>query len=127
MIRAASASAIRRSRTTPTPITIPVRANNFYTNVGDGYATALLPNGQPATFQQGFPLPVPVSIPSNGILPAIGSQLLSQSDVHHQPELQESLRGDLEHRGAASAAGALGLWMWPTWVCTAWIRWRNGT
>ena len=38
----------------------PVRSNNFYTNVGDGYATTLLPSGQPATFQQGFPLPVPV-------------------------------------------------------------------
>jgi len=58
----------------------PVRANNFYTNVGDGYATTLLPNGQAATFQQGFPLPVPVTIPSNGIIPATGSQLLSQSE-----------------------------------------------
>ena len=56
----------------------PVRANNFYTNVGDGYATTLLPSGQPATFQNGFPLPVPVTIPSNGILPATGS-LLSNS------------------------------------------------
>lgn len=56
----------------------PERSNNFYTNVGDGYALALLPNGQPATFQQGFPAPVPVSVPSNGILSAGGS-LLSQS------------------------------------------------
>jgi len=56
----------------------PVRSNNFYTNVGDGFATALLPSGQPATFQQGFPLPVPVAIPSNGIIPATGP-LLSQS------------------------------------------------
>jgi len=56
----------------------PVRANNFYSNVGDGYATTLLPSGQPATFQQGFPLPVPVAIPSNGIIPATGS-LLSNS------------------------------------------------
>jgi len=56
----------------------PVRSNNYYTNVGDGYATTLLPNGQPATFQNGFPQPVPVSIPANGILPATGS-LLSQS------------------------------------------------
>jgi len=56
----------------------PVRSNNFYTNVGDGYATTLLPNGSAATFQQGFPLPQPVTIPSNGIIPAGGS-LLSQS------------------------------------------------
>ncbi len=58
----------------------PVRSNNFYPNVGDGYAVAFLPNGQPATFQQGFPLPVPVTIPSNGIIPATGSTLLSQSE-----------------------------------------------
>ncbi len=56
----------------------PVRSNNVYNNIGDGYAVALLPNGQPASFQNGFPAPVPVAIPSNGILPATGS-LLSQS------------------------------------------------
>jgi hypothetical protein len=56
----------------------PERSNNFYGNVGDGYAVALLPNGTPATFQQGFPAPVPVAVPSNGILSAGGS-LLSQS------------------------------------------------
>jgi hypothetical protein len=56
----------------------PERSNNFYTNLGDGYAQTLLPNGQPATFQQGFPAPVPVAVPSNGILSA-GGTLLSQS------------------------------------------------
>ena len=56
----------------------PVRSNNFYTNVGDGYATTLLSNGQPATFQNGFPAPVPVVVPPNGIIPATGA-LLSQS------------------------------------------------
>ena len=56
----------------------PERSNNNYNNVGDGYAVALLPNGQPATFQQGFPLPVPVPVPTNGVLSAGGS-LLSQS------------------------------------------------
>jgi hypothetical protein len=59
----------------------PVRANNFYTNVGDGYADTLLPSGQPATFQNGFPLPQPVTIPSNGIINAgANSTLLSQSE-----------------------------------------------
>jgi len=56
----------------------PVRSNNNYNNVGDGFATTLLPGGLPATFQNGFPLPVPVAVPSNGIIPATGS-LLSQS------------------------------------------------
>lgn len=59
----------------------PVRANNFYTNVGDGYADTLLPSGQPASFQNGFPLPQPVTIPSNGIINAgANSTLLSQSE-----------------------------------------------
>jgi hypothetical protein len=62
----------------------PVRSNNFYTNVGDGYATTLLPSGAAATFQQGFPLPVPVTVPSNGIIPATGT-LLSQSMVEINP------------------------------------------
>ncbi|HWY48775.1 MAG TPA: carboxypeptidase regulatory-like domain-containing protein [Bryobacteraceae bacterium] len=59
----------------------PVRSNNFYTNVGDGFATTLLPSGQAATFQQGFPLPVPVPIPSNGIIPATGPLLTQSYDV----------------------------------------------
>ena len=71
----------------------PVRANNFYTNVGDGYATTLLSSGQAATFQQGFPLPVPVSIPSTGIIPATGS-LLSNSqftiNLHYKNPYVES-------------------------------------
>ena len=59
----------------------PVRANNYYSQVGDGYAGTLLPNGQPATFQNGFPLPVPVAIPSNGIIPATGSLTSNSFDV----------------------------------------------
>jgi len=59
----------------------PVRANNYYSQVGDGYATTLLPSGQQATFQNGFPLPVPVSIPSNGIIPATGSLISNSFDV----------------------------------------------
>jgi len=59
----------------------PVRANNFYSNVGDGFASTLLPNGQAASFQQGFPLPVPVTIPTNGILPATGSLLSNSFDL----------------------------------------------
>lgn len=59
----------------------PVRANNYYSQVGDGYATTLGPTGQPATFQNGFPLPVPVAIPSNGIIPATGSLISNAFDV----------------------------------------------
>jgi hypothetical protein len=59
----------------------PVRSNNQYNNVGNGFADTFLPSGQPASFQNGFPLPVPVTIPSNGIIPANTAQLLSQSMV----------------------------------------------
>jgi outer membrane receptor protein involved in Fe transport len=47
----------------------PVRANNAYNPVGNGYGPAVLADGvTPATFQAGFPLPVPITIPSNGII-----------------------------------------------------------
>jgi len=46
----------------------PIRANNSYQPAGDGYGPALLTNGQPATFQAGFPLPQPIVIPPNGII-----------------------------------------------------------
>jgi len=52
----------------------PVRANNAYNPVGAGYGPAVLADGvTPATFQAGFPAPVPVAIPSNGIIPVTGS------------------------------------------------------
>ena len=59
----------------------PVRSNNQYNSVGNGFADTLLPSGVPASFQNGFPLPVPVAIPSNGIIPANTANLLSQSMV----------------------------------------------
>ncbi len=52
----------------------PVRANNAYNPAGNGYGPAVLADGvSPATFQAGFPAPVPVVIPSNGIIPSTGS------------------------------------------------------
>jgi hypothetical protein len=60
----------------------PVRANNSYqpTGVASSFTPAVLTNGQTATFQAGFPAPVPIDIPSNGIISATGA-LLSQSYV----------------------------------------------
>jgi len=48
----------------------PVKGNVGLTAVGKGYGPALLPNGQPATFETGIAVPPPVAIPSNGILDA---------------------------------------------------------
>ncbi len=57
----------------------PVRANNSYQPVGSSYTPAVLSDGVTvATFQAGFPAPVPVAIPSNGIIQANTPQLTSQ-------------------------------------------------
>lgn len=59
----------------------PVRANNAYSTIGNGFGPAVLADGaSPASFQAGFPLPVPVVIPSNGIIQIQpGTALNSQS------------------------------------------------
>ncbi len=55
----------------------PVRANNSY-QPAFTYGPSVLSDGTPATFQAGFPAPIPVAIPSNGIIPATTAQLRSQ-------------------------------------------------
>ena len=62
----------------------PVRANNAYNPVGNSYGPAVLADGvSPATFQAGFPLPVPISIPANGIIQIPNSGVLdSQTYVY---------------------------------------------
>lgn len=58
----------------------PVRSNNSYIPAGNtAYTPAVLSNGQVATFQAGFPAPVPVTIPSNGIIQANTPGLIQQS------------------------------------------------
>jgi outer membrane receptor protein involved in Fe transport len=47
----------------------PVRSNNLYSQAqGNSYAQAALPSGLAPTFQNGFPAPDPVVVPSNGII-----------------------------------------------------------
>jgi Carboxypeptidase regulatory-like domain len=59
----------------------PVRANNSYQQL-NAYQPALLNDGTPATFQAGFPAPVPVVIPTDGIIDITSSKsLISQSYV----------------------------------------------
>ncbi len=57
----------------------PVRANNAYSTIGNGYGPAVDSNNVPLTFAAGFPAPVNVTIPANGILPATSPLLLGQS------------------------------------------------
>lgn len=57
----------------------PVRSNNSYQPAGSAFSPAVLADGVTvATFQAGFPAPVPVTIPSNGIIPANTKSLISQ-------------------------------------------------
>ena len=60
----------------------PIRANNSFNPQGSNssFGAAVLGDGVTvATFQAGFPAPIPVAIPSNGLIPAITSQLVNQS------------------------------------------------
>jgi len=59
----------------------PVRANNAYNPAGgSSFTPAVLGDGvTTATFQAGFPAPVPVVIPTNGIIPTNTSALISQN------------------------------------------------
>jgi hypothetical protein len=53
----------------------PVRANNSFNPAVAGYGPAVLPSGQIATFETGFPALIQPTIPSNGIItnPTVGS------------------------------------------------------
>lgn len=46
----------------------PVRANNQFDPFVTTYGPAVLPSGQPATFENGFPALIQPSIPANGII-----------------------------------------------------------
>lgn len=62
----------------------PVRANNSYGLVGSSpYTAAVLGDGvSTASFQNGFPAPIAINIPSNGIIPTNTAYLISQNYVN---------------------------------------------
>jgi len=86
----------------------PIRANNSFQPGGSSaFTPAVLSDGvTTATFQAGFPAPVPIAIPSNGIIPVTGA-LKSQAFfyiplTYKNPyveswnvALQQALRGDI--------------------------------
>jgi hypothetical protein len=64
----------------------PVRANNSYNSSSaagsNGYGPAVMSDGvSPTTFQAGFPAPVPIVIPSNGLITPTGTLASSNFDV----------------------------------------------
>ena len=58
----------------------PVKQNNSFDSLS-GFGPAILPNGAPATFSNGFPAPLVATVPSNGIIPVDTPLLKSQSYV----------------------------------------------
>jgi hypothetical protein len=64
----------------------PVRANNAYTTSAaagaNAYGPSVLADGvSPTTFQAGFPAPVPINIPTNGLITPTGTLASSTFDV----------------------------------------------
>jgi hypothetical protein len=57
----------------------PIKQVNQFSPSSTQFLPALLPNGQVATFQNGIPAPVPVAIPSNGIIPLAGTPVANNS------------------------------------------------
>jgi outer membrane receptor protein involved in Fe transport len=52
----------------------PIKQTPEFVPSGTGYGPALLPNGQPSSFQAGFPPATPVVVPSNGIMMGVNSE-----------------------------------------------------
>lgn len=58
----------------------PVKQNNAFNNVSS-FGPAILPNGSPATYEQGFPAPIVAPLPANGIIPVNTPLLKSQAYI----------------------------------------------
>jgi hypothetical protein len=68
----------------------PVKQNNEFDPIVTGFGPAVLPNGQVATFQNGFPAPTPAVVPANGIItnPAASQQYFVVNLNFKQPYVE---------------------------------------
>ncbi len=68
----------------------PVRANNSFNPAVAGYGPAVLPSGQIATFETGFPALIQPTIPSNGIItnPTVGSNYFVVNQSFKNPYVE---------------------------------------
>ncbi len=68
----------------------PVRANNAFNPGVASYGPALLPDGSVSTFQNGFPAPINVPIPSTGIItnPPVGTNYFTVSKSFKNPYVE---------------------------------------
>jgi hypothetical protein len=66
----------------------PIRANNQFDPAISTFGPAVLPDGRTASFQTGFPAPLNVPIPSNGIIPVTAGLLEAQSFNYVNPNFK---------------------------------------
>lgn len=64
----------------------PIRANNAYTTLNAYSVTVLADGVTPATFQNGFPAPVAVNVPSTGIINVTSNTTLNSSSFYYVPK-----------------------------------------
>jgi hypothetical protein len=57
----------------------PIKQVNQFSPQSTQFLPAVLPSGQVATFQNGIPAPVPVAIPSTGLIPLAGTPVANNS------------------------------------------------
>jgi Carboxypeptidase regulatory-like domain len=76
----------------------PVRANNAFNPAVATYGPAVLPNGQPATFENGFPALILPAVPSNGIItnPAVAVNYFVVNQNFKSPYV-ESWNAAIQH------------------------------
>jgi hypothetical protein len=76
----------------------PVRANNAFNPAVASFGPAVLPGGQTATFENGFPAPILPAIPSNGIItnPAVGTNYFAVNPNFKNPYV-ESWNAAIQH------------------------------
>jgi outer membrane receptor protein involved in Fe transport len=68
----------------------PVNQNNTFNPLNSGFGPALLPSGQTATFQAGFPPPAVAVVPPDGIIPNAPNQVYQVVNVHFRQPYVES-------------------------------------
>jgi hypothetical protein len=68
----------------------PVRANNAFNPATGTFDPAVLPNGQTATFENGFPAPVLPAIPANGVItnPAVTTNYFAVNPNFKNPYVE---------------------------------------
>lgn len=68
----------------------PVRANNAFNPAVASFGPAVLPSGQTATFENGFPAPILPTVPANGIItnPAVNTNYFAVNQNFKNPYVE---------------------------------------